>query len=124
MHLIQSMRWKPPSHSYEVRPETAVDVCDPASRECADQYGFRVLDLLGKFVDFVPSGMTPPATTDRLTRDPLCEGGFETLGSFQNNPFVANEVHGLSRSHSPAASPNARVQRQMKEAWFLRKQKA
>ena len=107
VHLIQSMRWKPPSHSYEVRPETAVDVCDPASRECADQDGFRVLDLLGKFVDFVPFGMTPPATTDRLTRDPLREGGFETLGSFQNNAIVANEVHGLSRSHSSGASPNA-----------------
>jgi len=41
-----------------------------------------------------------PATTDRLTRDPLREGGFKTLGSFQNNAFVANEVHGLSMSHS------------------------
>ncbi len=107
VHLIQSMRWKPPSHSYEVRPETAVDVCDPASRECAYQDGFRVLDLLGKFVDFVRSGMTPPAATDRLTRDTLREGGFETLGSFQNNAIVANEVHGLSGSHSSGASPNA-----------------
>ncbi len=106
VHLIQSMRWKPPSHSYEVRPETAVDVCDPASRECADQYGFGGLDLLGKFVDFVAFGMTPPATANRLTGDPLCEGGFETLGIFQNNAFVANEIHGLSRGHSPGAPPN------------------
>ncbi len=72
LHAIQRMGWKPTSHSYEVRPETAMDVRDPASRERASQYGSGVLNRFGDLVNFVALGMPPPTTPNAFAGDPLC----------------------------------------------------
>jgi len=108
-NLIQGMGWKLLSHAYEGWPQATMNVRHSAIRQRANQYCFGIADLSGELEYFVTPGMAPPATLNGAPCDAFGERWLKSLGSFQNNAMITNEVQGLSRCHGTSAPPNFRV---------------
>ena len=91
LQCVQSVRRECTLKSRESGPQSSVHIRHLPADQATHKHILRVANGSGKREDFVALSMTPPATTDRRTRDPFGEVRHGAVCALENDAMATNE---------------------------------